>query len=74
MAAATPKPYVKLASTLVLIGMGLFALERFGLGRFEQPGRQLNLDPNLLSALVLVPLLLIAAGAIIFVVGRMRRL
>lgn len=74
MAAATPKPYVKLASTLVLVGMGLFTLERFGLSRFEQPGRQLNLDPNLLSALVLIPLLLIAAGAIIFIVGRMRRL
>lgn len=74
MAAANPKPYVKLASTLVLIGMGLFTLERFGLSEIEQPDHPLDIDGNLLSAMVIVPLLLVAAGAVVFVVGRMRRL
>lgn len=74
MAAQGPKPYIKLASTLVLFGMGLFTLERYGLSRIEEPGNPLHLDSNLLSLLVIAPLVLIAAGAIVFVVGRMRRL
>jgi hypothetical protein len=64
------KPYVKLASTLVLIGMGLFTLERFGLSQFKTN----HLDGTLMSILVLTPLVLVASGAIVFVVGRMRRL
>ena len=74
MAAQGPKPYIKLASTLVLLGMGLFTLERYGLTRMEEPGHPLHLDGNLLSLLVIVPLALIIGGALVFVVGRIRRL
>ena len=74
MAAQTPQPYIKLASTLVLLGMGLFTLERYGLSRMEEPGHPLHLDGTVLSLLVIVPMVLIVAGAIVFVVGRMRRL
>ena len=68
------KPYVKLASTLVLVGSGLFTLERYGLQRIEEPGHPLHIDPTLLSLMVLVPIGLVLAGAVVFVVGRMRRL
>ena len=61
---------MKLASTLVLVGMGLFTLERYGLSQFKSS----HLDGTLLSVLVVAPLLHIAGGAIVFVVGRMRRL
>ncbi len=74
MAAQGPKPYIKLASTLVLLGMGLFTLEQYGLTRIEEPGRPLHLDPNVLSLLVLVPIARVVAGALVFVVGRIRRL
>lgn len=74
MAAQGPKPYVKIASTLVLIGMATFSLERFGLSRVEGPGKTFHLDPNLLAVLVIAPLALVAAGALVFVVGKMRRL
>ena len=75
MAAQGPKPYVKLASTLVLVGMGLFTLERYGLSRSSRSratrctstapcsrswsSRRSSSSP---------------AGAIVFVVGKMRRL
>jgi hypothetical protein len=68
------KPYVKLASTLVLVGTGLFTLERLGLGRLEGANRDVHLPALLLSLLVIVPLVLVAAGAVVFVVGKMRRL
>ena len=74
MATQGPKPYIKLASTLVLIGMGLFTLERYGLSRIEEPGHPLHLDGTVLSLLVIVPMLLIVTGALVFVVGKMRRL
>ena len=67
------KPYVKLASTLVLVGSGLFTLERYGLQRIEEPGHPLHIDPTLLSLMVLVPIGLVIAGAVVFLVGRMRR-
>jgi hypothetical protein len=66
------KPYVKLASGLVLGGMGLFTLERYGLGRTNPEG--LHLAGWVVSTMVLVPLALIAAGCVTFVVGRIRRL
>jgi hypothetical protein len=69
-----PKPYIKLASTLVVLGSGLFTLERYGLSRIEEPGHPLHLDSTVLSLLVIVPFVLIVAGALVFVVGRMRRL
>ena len=68
------KPYVKLASTLVLVGSGLFTLERYGLQRSEEPGNPLHIDSTLLSLMVLVPIGLVVAGAVVFLVGRMRRL
>ena len=74
MAAQGMKPYVKLASSLVLVGTGLFSLEQFGLGKLEGGSHSVHLDGTILSILVLAPLVLIAAGAIVFVVGKMRRL
>ena len=74
MAAQGPKRYVKLAYTLVLVGMGLFSLEQFGLGKLEGPNHSFHLDSTLLSILVIAPIVLVAAGAVIFMVGKMRRL
>ena len=74
MAAQGMKPYVKLASTLVLVGTGLFSLERYGLGRLEGPDHAIHLDGTLLSLRVIAPLALVLAGALIFVVGKMRQL
>jgi hypothetical protein len=74
MAQQGMKPYVKLASSLVLVGTGLFSLEQFGLGRLEGDSHSVHIDGTILSLLVLVPLGLVAAGALIFVVGKMRRL
>ena len=65
---------MKLASSLVLVGTGLFSLEQFGLGKLEGGSHSVHLDGTILSILVLAPLVLIAAGAIVFVVGKMRRL
>jgi hypothetical protein len=74
MAAPGMKPYIKLASTLVLVGTGLFSLEQYGLGKLEGPDHTVHLNGTVLSLLVLAPLLLIAAGAIVFIVGKLRRL
>ena len=74
MAAQGMKPYVKLASTLVVVGMGLFSVEQFGLGKIEGPGHSIHLDGTVLSILVLAPVALVAAGAVVFVVGKMRRM
>jgi hypothetical protein len=74
MAAPSRHPYVKLAATLVLVGMGLFTLERYGLGRLGQDGAPPHIDPTVLSLLLIVPMLLIAAGAVVFVIGKLRRL
>ncbi len=68
------KPYVKLASTLVTLGAGILAFERYGLSEFRnaagQPG---HIDGTVLSLLVIVPVALILAGCIVFMAGRMRR-
>ncbi|MEQ1770933.1 MAG: hypothetical protein ABL879_13940 [Devosia sp.] len=75
MAEKGMKPYVKLASSLVLVGMGLFTLERYGLSEMSGNGAsRIHLDPNLMSALVLAPLLVVAAGVVVFMWGKMRRL
>jgi len=74
MAAQGTKPYVKLASTLVLVGMGLFTLEQYGLTQLDSPTRPMHIDSNLLSLLVIAPLALVAAGAMVFVFGKIRRL
>ena len=74
MAAQQPKPYIKLASTLVLLGRGLFTLEQYGLQRIEGPGQPVHLGGTVLSLLVLVPVTMIIAGALVFEAGSMRRL
>ena len=74
MAAQGMKPYVKLASTLVVVGMGLFSIEQFGLGKLEGPDHSLHLDPTILSVMVVAPIALVAAGAVVFMVGKMRRM
>jgi hypothetical protein len=73
---ATPgtKPYIKLASTLVLLGMGLFTLEQYGLSQFGGTAHTLHLSGAVFSLLVIAPLALVGAGALVFVVGKMRRL
>jgi hypothetical protein len=67
------KPYTKLAWTLVVLGMALFAFERFGLSELGSPG-SLKLDETVWSILVIAPIVLILAGCVVFMVGRMRRL
>jgi hypothetical protein len=70
------KPYVKLAATLASVGAGLFLLERYGLSELKgmNNGQGMHLDPNVLGLLVIAPFALIIAAAIIFMVGKMRRL
>lgn len=68
------KPYLKLAYTLIIIGMGIFAFERFGLSEIVGPNRSLHLDGTVLSILVIAPIALVAAGCLVFMFGKMRRL
>ena len=70
------KPYIKLAATLASLGAGLFLLERYGLNELRgmNGGEGLRLDPNILGILVAAPFILIIAAAIVFMVGKMRRL
>lgn len=68
------KPYLKLAYTLILFGMGIFAFERFGLSEIAGPSHALNLDGTLLSILVLAPIILVVSGCLVFMFGKMRRL
>ena len=74
MAAQGMKPYVKLASTLVVVGMGLFSLEQFGLGKLEGQGHAVPIDGTVLSLMVIAPIALVATGAVVFMIGKMRRL
>lgn len=67
------KPYVKLASTLASVGLGIFFIERFGLGELSKNG-SMRIDGTLLSIMVIAPIVLILAAAIIFMIGKMRRL
>ena len=68
------KPHVKLASTLVIIGSGLIALERFGLSELSGNGTgTVHIDPTLLSVMVLAPVGLVLVGCVIFIAGTMRR-
>jgi hypothetical protein len=66
------KPYVKLASGLVMFGMSMFMLERYGLSQLSNSG--MHLATWLLTGLVIAPLVLIGAGCLTFMVGRIRRL
>jgi len=73
MATQQMKPYVKLASTLASLGLGIFFIERFGLSELQKNGT-LHIDGTILSIMVLAPILLVIAGAVVFMVGKMRRL
>lgn len=66
------KPHVKLAGSLVLVGSGLIALERYGLSEWHTAAMG-GINSTLLSLMVLVPLGLILAGCAVFVFGAMRR-
>jgi len=66
------KPYVKLASGLVVAGMGLFTLERYGLGRVSPEG--LHLNAWVANAMILIPAALVLAGILTYLFGRIRRL
>jgi hypothetical protein len=70
------KPYIKIAATLASLGAGMFLLERYGLNGLREAsgGQGLHLDPNLLGLLVVAPFVLIIAAAVVFMVGKMRRL
>lgn len=65
----TPKPYGKLAATLVAAGMMLLMAERYGFSQW----RDVHLAGWLLSLLLLVPLALVLSGCGLFVYGRMRK-
>ncbi|MDB5538315.1 MAG: hypothetical protein JWQ89_42 [Devosia sp.] len=67
------KPYVKLASTLASVGLGIFLIERFGLSELTKNG-SLHIDGTILSLMVLAPVVLIIAAALVFMIGKMRRL
>ena len=67
------KPYVKLASTLASLGLGIFFIERFGLSELQKNG-SIHIDGTILSIMVLAPIVLVIAGAVVFMVGKMRRL
>ena len=71
MAAENAKPYVKLAGTLVMLGMAIFFFERYGLNHMQQGT---HLAGWLISPLVIAPVLLIVSGCLVFLVGRLRRL
>ena len=68
------KPHAKLAATLVTLGIGLFTIERFGLDSLRGNGGETpHIDGTLLSLMVLVPVGLVVAGSLVFIVGAMRR-
>jgi hypothetical protein len=53
--------------------MGIFMLERYGLGALTQNGDKPHLGGFLLGVLALAPIVLIVAGCLVFAVGSMRR-
>jgi hypothetical protein len=67
------KPYVKLAGSLAGLGLGIFFIERFGLSELQKNG-SIHIDGTILSLMVIAPVVLVIAGAIVFMVGKMRRL
>ena len=73
--APSTKPYMKLAYSLIVIGMGIFFIERLGLSNMSGPNQTgLHLDGTVLSILVIAPVALVIAGCLIFMIGKMRRL
>ena len=68
------KSYAKLAYTLILFGMGIFMFERFGLQGMRTAYPNMHIDGNLLGILVIAPVVLVLAGCVVFMIGRMRRI
>jgi hypothetical protein len=65
------KPYMKLAGTLVMLGMAIFFFERYGLSNMQHGT---HIAGWLISVLVLAPVALVVTGCLVFIVGKMRRL
>jgi hypothetical protein len=65
------KSYVKLAYTLIILGMAIFTFERYGIQTLNG-GTAPHLPGLLLSVLVLAPVILVISGCAVFAVGRMR--
>ena len=73
-AAKGQRPHIKIAYTLVLLGMSLFMLERFGLDWISGPAHSgVHLDGTMLSILVAAPMILIIGGCLVFAVGAVIR-
>jgi hypothetical protein len=66
------KSYVKLAYTMIIVGMAIFTFERYGLQSLSGNGTTPHLPGLVLSFLVLAPVILILGGCAVFAVGRMR--
>lgn len=74
MAEQKPKPHIKLAGTLVMLGMSIFMLERFGLNWMSGSSRTpVHLDQTVMSVLVIAPVALVVGGCLVFAVGSMLR-
>lgn len=59
---------------MVALGMGIFMLERFGLGWISGPSQTgAHVDGTVLSILVAAPLVLIIGGCFVFAIGSMMR-
>ncbi|WP_423067222.1 hypothetical protein [Devosia sp. CN2-171] len=67
------KPYVKLAATLASLGIGIYFIEQFGLREITKYFK-LHMNEFVLSILVIAPFALIISGALVFMIGKMRRL
>ncbi len=67
------KPHAKLAATLVTLGIGLFTVERLVLDGLREANGTGHIDGTLLSLMVLVPVALVLAGGIVFMLGAVRR-
>lgn len=61
----------KVAYLLVMCGVAIMLFERFGLKGLTDQG--IRLDPNLVGVLALAPFVMIFAGAIAFMVVRMKK-
>lgn len=66
------KPYIKVAAGLVTFGASLLMLERYGAAQLHS--NTMHLAGWLLTTILLIPIGLILAGGVTFVVGRMRGL
>lgn len=64
------RPHIKIAYMLILFGMSIFMLERYGLNWMSgQSGTGTHLGGLVLSILVAAPMVLIIGGCLVFAVG-----